>query len=125
MYGDKRRRVPVLWDVDNPVLAGCVQNQDAYMQSVAAQRPYFFDHVQKIADRCMKEFTELTGRPYQRASTYRCEDAEYLIIGQGSVIGTSEAVADYLREAKKIKVGVVNMTMFRPFPGDLIGDFVH
>ena len=34
------------------------------------------------------------------------------------------SVADYLRETRKIKVGVVNMTMFRPFPGDLVGDVV-
>ena len=45
IYGDKRRRIPELWDVDNPVMSGLVQNQDAYMQSVAAQRPFFFDHI--------------------------------------------------------------------------------
>ena len=27
---------------DNPVTSGCVQNQDGYMQAVAAQRPFFF-----------------------------------------------------------------------------------
>ncbi len=45
IYGPLRRRIPELWTVDNPVMIGTVQNQDAYMQSVAAQRPYFFDHV--------------------------------------------------------------------------------
>jgi len=121
LYGEKRRRVPILWDVDNPVLSGPVQNQDAYMQSVAAQRPYFFDHIADITDQCMQEFTDLTGRVYARVSTYNCEDAEYIVIGQGSVIGTAEAVADYMRENSGIKVGVINMTMYRPFPGDLIG----
>ncbi len=125
MYGDKRRRVPVLWDVDNPVLAGCVQNQDAYMQSVAAQRPYFFDHIREIADQCMAEYSALTGRPYKRVATYRCEDAEYLIVGMGSLMGTAEAVADYLREKRGLKVGVVNMTMYRPFPGDLLGKLLQ
>ena len=120
MYGKTRRRVPMLWNVDNPVLAGCVQNQDAYMQSVAAQRPYFFDHIREIADQCMAEYSALTGRPYNRISTYRCEDAEYLIVGMGSVIGTAEAVTDYLRDTRGLKIGVVNMTMYRPFPGDLI-----
>ena len=33
----------------------------------------------------------------------------------------AEAVCDYLREVRGLKVGVVNLTMFRPFPGDLIG----
>jgi pyruvate-ferredoxin/flavodoxin oxidoreductase len=30
-------------------------------------------------------------------------------------------VADYLRDKRKLKVGVVNITMYRPFPGDLLG----
>ncbi|EDY80517.1 Pyruvate flavodoxin/ferredoxin oxidoreductase, thiamine diP-binding domain protein [Verrucomicrobiia bacterium DG1235] len=124
LYGVTRRRVPMLWNVDNPVLSGPVQNQDAYMQSVAAQRPYFFEHIREIADQCMAEYGELTGRLYNRVSTYKCEDADYLVIGQGSVVGTSEAVVDYLRETRGLKVGVVNMTMFRPFPGDLVGHII-
>lgn len=121
VYGETRRRVPLLWDVDRPVTSGSVQNQDAYMQAVAAQRPYFFDHIEPIADQVMDEFHALTGRRYRRASGYRLEDAEYVILGQGSMITQAEAVADYLRETRKLKVGIVNLTMYRPFPGDLIG----
>ncbi len=121
LYGDTRRRIPLLWDVDNPVMAGLVQNQDAYMQSVAAQRPYFFDHIQGLADRAFEEFRVLTGRAYARVMGYRLEDAEYLILGQGSVVPSAEAVADYLRDTRGIKVGVVDLVMFRPFPSDLLG----
>ncbi|MCC5848729.1 MAG: 2-oxoacid:acceptor oxidoreductase family protein [Verrucomicrobia bacterium] len=124
MYGPQRRRVPILWDVDNPVVAGCVQNQDAYMQSVAAQRPYFFDHIRDLTDQCMAEYAALTGRKYERVSGYRLEDAEYLILGMGSMMGTAEAVTDYLRETRGLKVGVVNMTMYRPFPADLLGKLI-
>jgi pyruvate-ferredoxin/flavodoxin oxidoreductase len=121
LYGKTRRRIPELWNVDNPVLAGPVQNQDAYMQSVVAQRPYFFDHIRELSEQAMDEFYELTGRRYHRASAYRAEDADYIILGQGSMIVQAEAVADYLRDKRKLKVGVVNMTMYRPFPGDLLG----
>jgi pyruvate-ferredoxin/flavodoxin oxidoreductase len=120
LFGPQRRRIPELWDVDNSVMAGTVQNQDAYMQSVAAQRPFFFDHVAEIADQAMEEFTKLTGRPYRRVSTYRADDADYILLGQGSVVPTCEVVADYLRETRGVKVGVVNLTMFRPFPGDML-----
>ena len=121
LYGDTRRRIPLLWDVDNPVMAGLVQNQDAYMQSVASQRPYFFDHVQGLTDRAFEEFRALTGRAYARVMGYRTEDAEYLILGQGSVVPSAEVVADYLRDTRGIKVGVVDLVMFRPFPSDLLG----
>jgi pyruvate-ferredoxin/flavodoxin oxidoreductase len=120
IYGEKRRRIPELWTVDDPVMSGVVQNQDSYMQSVAAQRPYFFDHLQELAYRAFDEFHELSGRRYDRVMTYRCDDADYLIIGQGSMLPTAEAVADYLRDTRDIKVGVVNLLMFRPFPGDLL-----
>ena len=120
IYGEKRRRIPELWNVDNPVMVGVVQNQDSYMQSVAAQRPFFFDHIRELADQAFDEFYGLTGRRYSRVATYRADDADYLILGQGSMIPTAEAVADYMREKRGIKVGVVNLVMFRPFPGDLI-----
>ena len=120
IYGNKRRRIPELWDVDNPVMAGIVQNQDAYMQSVAAQRPFFFDHIKDLAEEAFHDFYELTGRKYSRVMTYKVEDADYLIVGQGSVVPSAEVVADYLRKTRKIKVGVVNLVMFRPFPADLI-----
>ncbi|MEJ2530337.1 MAG: 2-oxoacid:acceptor oxidoreductase family protein [Halioglobus sp.] len=116
IYGEKRRRIPQLWDVDNPMMSGLVQNQDAYMQSVAAQRPFFFDHIDELAQQAFDEFHALTGRRYGPISTHRTEDADYLIVGQGSVIPSAEAVADYLRETRRIRVGVVNLTMFRPFP---------
>ncbi|MCG6968985.1 MAG: 2-oxoacid:acceptor oxidoreductase family protein [Gammaproteobacteria bacterium] len=121
IYGAKRRRIPAIWDVDNPMQSGTVQNQDAYMQAVAAQRPFFYQHVSQISDQAMDEFYELTGRPYQRIETYKTEDADYVIVGQGSMVVQAEAVADYLRNSRKLKVGVVNITMFRPFPGELIG----
>jgi len=124
LFGEKRRRIPLVWDVDNPVVSGCVQNQDAYMQAVAAQRPYFFEHIPAITDRCMDEFYELTGRRYNRVMGYRTQDADYLIVGMGSMLVQAEAVADYLRETRKIKVGVVNIVMWRPFPGGLVAELL-
>ena len=116
IFGPRRRRIPELWDVDNPIMAGLVENQDAYMQSVAAQRPFFFDHIPALAEQAFDEFAALTGRHYSPVMPYRCEDADYLILGQGSLIPSAMAVADYLRETRRLKVGVVNLLMFRPFP---------
>ncbi|MGD2123653.1 MAG: 2-oxoacid:acceptor oxidoreductase family protein, partial [Gemmatimonadota bacterium] len=119
VFGEKRRRIPEIYDLDYPAMIGTVQNQDSYAQGVAAQRPFYFDHVADLADQAMEEFYQLTGRRYTRATGYRMEDAEYVLLGQGSVVCNMEAVADHLR-AQGLKVGVVNLTMFRPFPTDLI-----
>ncbi len=121
LFGETRRRVPAIWDVDNPMLSGSVQNQDAFMQTTAAQRPYFFEHIPEITDRVMDEFYELTGRRYGRIGAYKAEKADYLIIGMGSMVVQAFGVADYLEKTRKLKVGVIDLTMFRPFPGDLLG----
>lgn len=120
VFGAKRRRIPELFDFDYPAMIGTVQNQDSYAQGVAAQRPFYFDHVQSLTDLALAEYGELTGRQYARAMGYRLEDAEYVLVGMGSVVGNAEAVADYLRREKGLRVGVLNMVMFRPFPTDLV-----
>src|SRR5512141_8870 len=120
VFGDKRRRIPESFDFDYPAMLGVVQNQDSYAQGVAAQRPFYFDHIADLTDRAFEEYAALTGRKYARASGYRTEDAGWVIVGQGSVVSNAEAVVDHLREPRGLKIGVLNVTMFRPFPADLI-----
>jgi pyruvate-ferredoxin/flavodoxin oxidoreductase len=124
VFGEKRRRIPELFDFDYPAMVGTVQNQDSYAQGVAAQRPFYFDHVKPLTDQALAEYGALTGRDYARAMGYKLEDAEYVLVGQGSVIGSAETVADYLRKEKGLKVGVLDMVMFRPFPADLVAELL-
>lgn len=120
VFGETRRRIPEMFDLDYPAMLGVVTNQDSYAQGVAAQRPFYFDHIVGLTDQAFDEFAALTGRRYARVGAYRLEDAEYVIVGQGSVVSNAEAVADYLRAKRGLKVGVLNLTMFRPFPADLL-----
>src|SRR5450759_1988653 len=124
VFGDKRRRIPESFDLDYPAMLGVVQNQDSYAQGVAAQRPFYFDHIADLTDRAFNEYAALTGRRYARAMGYRTDDAEWVIVGQGSVVSNAEAVADHLRSTRGLKIGVVNLTMFRPFPADAIADLL-
>ncbi|MDP3938620.1 MAG: 2-oxoacid:acceptor oxidoreductase family protein, partial [Deltaproteobacteria bacterium] len=125
VFGARRRRIPEMFDLDYPAMLGVVQNQDSYAQGVAAQRPFYFDHIVELTERAFDEYAALTGRRYTRASGYRIEDAEYVIVGQGSIVWNAEAVCDYLRDTKKLRVGVVNLTMFRPFPSDLLASLLR
>jgi pyruvate-ferredoxin/flavodoxin oxidoreductase len=120
VFGEKRRRIPEVYDLDYPAMIGVVQNQDSYAQGVAAQRPFYFDHVAPLTDQAMEEYYQLTGRRYARVLGYRLEDAEYVLVGQGSIVPNCEAVVDYLRDEKGMKIGALNLVMFRPFPSDLI-----
>ncbi len=125
VFGEMRRRIPEMFDLDFPATIGAVQNQDSYAQGVAAQRPFYFDHVAELTDQSFAIWAELTGRRYARASGYRLDDAEWVLAGQGSIVSNMEVVADYLRETRGIKIGVLNVTMFRPFPADLITELLR
>ncbi len=120
VFGETRRRIPEMFDVDYPAMLGVVQNQDSYAQGVAAQRPFWFDHVAALSDRAFSEYRALSGRAYARATGYLLDDADWVIAGQGSLVSNAEAVADHLRAKRNLKVGVLNLTMFRPFPADLV-----
>ncbi len=104
-----------LMDPDNPVMSGVVQNQDSYMKGKLAQR-WYYDQVEPALADAFEEFYKKTGRKYDFVDAYRCEDAEYILVGIGSYMETAQTTVDYLRDEKGIKAGCLNIYCFRPFP---------
>jgi pyruvate-ferredoxin/flavodoxin oxidoreductase len=103
------------FDPYNPLMTGVVQNQDSYMKGKIAQRAYT-DNVLTALKQAMADFTALTGREYKVVEGYRMDDAEFAIVGMGTIIDTAEATVDWIRANLGIKVGAVHATCFRPFP---------
>jgi len=119
--GKPQDKLVNMMDPYHPIMSGVVQNQDSYMKGKIAQRIYT-EKIEESLNNAMAEFFNLTGRRYGLISQYNMEDADYAIVGLGSMIETSEAAVDYLRKEKNIKVGVVHVTSYRPFPGKQIVD---
>jgi pyruvate-ferredoxin/flavodoxin oxidoreductase len=117
--GNPRAHLTTLFNPEKPLMTGTVQNQDAYMKGKIAQR-YFYDHVPAQLQEAFNRFHELTGRRYDCVDGYQLEDAEYAIVGMGSVMDTAIAAVNWMREEKGWKVGVLNITAFRPFPAEQI-----
>ncbi len=113
--GDPNERLRCLFDPRNPLMSGVVQNQDSYMKGKIAQRAYY-DRIPAAIQEAMDLFHAKTGRRYQMVDTYRMEDAEYALVGMGGMMETAQATVDLLREQKGLKVGVVHVTCFAPFP---------
>ncbi len=113
--GDPNEKLLNLFDPYNPVMTGVVQNQDSYMKGKIAQRSYY-EKVLPALREAMADYHQLTGRKYDLVESYRMKDAEYAIVGMGSLIDTAEATVDWIREEKGLKIGAVHMTCFRPFP---------
>ncbi|REK25726.1 MAG: pyruvate ferredoxin oxidoreductase [Planctomycetota bacterium] len=113
--GAPDERLINLMDPANPLMAGVVQNQDSYMKGKIAQRT-FYDRVEPALSEAFEEFRKATGRHYDFVVPYRCEDAEYIVVGMGSFMETAQVTVDYLRDEMGIKAGCLTVYCFRPFP---------
>lgn len=103
-----------LLDPASPLMSGVVQNQDSYMKGKIAQR-WYYDRVGPALEDAFAVFAEKTGRRYDFVEPYRCADAEYILVGMGCYMETCQAAVDHLRE-RGLRVGVLNVCCFRPFP---------
>lgn len=113
--GDPNEKLRNLMDPRFPIMSGVVQNQDSYMKGKIAQRA-FYDKVPAAVQEALDEFYCKTGRRYRMVDCYRMDDADYALVGMGGMMETAQAAADYMREKMGLKVGVVHVTCFAPFP---------
>ena len=112
--GDPKEKLLNLMDPANPLMSGVVQNQDSYMKGKIAQR-WYYERVEPALSEAFEEFERKTGRKYDFVETYRCDDAEFIIVGMGCYMETCKATVDYLRN-KGIAAGCLTVFVFRPFP---------
>ena len=117
--GPPADRIENLMDPAAPLMSGVVQNQDSYMKGKIAQRAYT-DHVEGVLQEAFETYEAATGRHYDFVDGYRLEDAEYAIVGMGSMIETANATVDWLREHTDLRVGTLHVTAYRPFPAQRI-----
>ena len=77
-------------------------------------------NAKEVIKKICKEYAEIFGVYHgDLVKEYRLDDAEVAIVSMSSIAETAEVVADRLRE-KGIKVGVLKIRVFRPFPDDEI-----
>ncbi len=114
--GPASENIHNMFDPSRPLMVGVVQNQDSYMKGKIAQR-HFYQQVPGAVSEAMDEYYSLTGRRYRMVDPYLMEDAEYALVGMGTMMETAMTAADYMRAEMGLKVGVVHVTSFRPFPG--------
>src|SRR6185369_17511070 len=118
--GSPKEKLINLMDPANPMMSGVVQNQDSYMKGKIAQR-WYYERIEPALEDAFSEFYRKTGRRYDFLEPYRCEDAEYILVGMGCYMETAKATVDYLR-AKGIAAGCLTVFVFRPFPARQIVD---
>ena len=110
-------------DVNDPVSIGAMVGPEAFTEVK------YLGHFKQIKaleviPELSKEFKKTFGRSAAGdhdfnglLTEYQIDDAEIILVALGSIIGTIKDVVDAERE-KGIKVGVMGITSFRPFPSD-------
>jgi pyruvate ferredoxin oxidoreductase alpha subunit len=108
-------------DPDDPVTIGAMVGPEAFSEVkylAHAKQMQALELIPEVAH----EFTEVVGRESGGLlHRYRTEDAETIVVALGSVLGTIQDTVDELRE-RGVKVGVLGIKSFRPFPLDAVRD---
>ncbi|MFA5104609.1 MAG: pyruvate ferredoxin oxidoreductase [Candidatus Margulisiibacteriota bacterium] len=107
-----------LLDLKNPVTIGALDLQN-----------YYFEHKVQVAEAMKsakeiilevgREYGKKFGREYGFFEKYKMDDAEMAIVCLGSVAGSAKSVIDEFRD-KGVKIGLLKLRVYRPFPGEEI-----
>jgi pyruvate ferredoxin oxidoreductase alpha subunit len=107
-----------LLNKQKPITFGPILLTDYYFESKrqhaeAARKSY------KVISGVADDFAKTFGPKYDFTHGYKLEDAEIVVVGLGSAMGTARVMVDNLRE-KGIKAGLLKIRLFRPFPEEEI-----
>ncbi len=110
-------------DPSEPVTIGAMVGPEAFTEVrylAHAKQMQALELMPQIA----QEFKQVFGRDSGGLiKPYRLDDAETIVIALGSVLGTIKDTVDDLR-AEGVKIGVLGITSFRPFPIQAIRDAI-
>ena len=102
-----------LLDTKNPVTFGAWATPDTLFE-LKREQERAMERAREVIRQVAKEYGDISGRYYGLLEGYQCEDADYVLVGIGSTMGTSRFVVDQLRE-KGVKAGLLKVRSYRPF----------
>lgn len=107
-----------LLDPDNPAAFGSITGPEDYF-ILKQMRHDAMQSVLTVAEQTENEFEKLFGRRHGLIASYRCEDAELVLVTSGTTSSTARLAVNALRK-QGVAAGMINVRLFRPFPGELL-----
>ncbi len=105
-------------DPERPTLRGTSQNPDVFFQCREAVNP-FYELVPEHLDTAFEILARRTGRRYGPVAYRGHPEAERVLVLMGSAAGAAAEAVDALT-ARGERVGLLQVRLFRPFPGDAL-----
>lgn len=99
---------------DNPVTMGAFSMPEMFTETKMAHDVALRESADVIKE-VWEEWGKLTGRHYTAVEEYRTDDADTVFVTIGSFSELGMEVVDRMRE-KGLKVGLVKIRLYRPFP---------
>lgn len=106
--------LPRRFDVDNPGYVMPTVNQKQFMEFKCLSQEAM-DLAPDVVKRVDREFGETFGRQYGLIEEIDTEDAELLLVTTASITSTARVALTELRK-QGVKVGLLKIRLFRPFP---------
>jgi pyruvate ferredoxin oxidoreductase alpha subunit len=107
----------VILDPDRPMAVGQILMDDSYYTEYRYQQQEAMDRALEVIPEVDELFAERFGRRYGGLfETEHMEDAEVVLLTLGSMAATVREVVRELRENEGLKIGMVKLRAFRPFP---------
>jgi pyruvate/2-oxoacid:ferredoxin oxidoreductase alpha subunit len=105
-------------DIKDPHAFGALVTPDNYYE-LRYKMQKAMDSAHDVAKKADEEFQKIVGRSYGLVEPYYCDDAELVLVSAGALTSDTRAVVQEYR-SKGIKIGLLKVRMFRPFPTELV-----
>ena len=113
-----RPRLEHKLDPSDPLTFGAIATPDTYYE-FRMQQNEAMNNALTVFDEVEDEFEAFSGRRYGAIDAYNAEEADTVMVINGSSSGTMRAAARELNAAGA-RVGVLSVKLFRPFPAELL-----
>jgi len=109
-------------DPEDPHAFGGLTGPDGYFE-LRYEMQEAMEQAKSLWEKTGKEFGEMFGREYGLVETYKADDADFLIISSATIASTARVAVDRLREGG-MKIGILRIRVFRPFPVERVREIV-
>ncbi|MEM2006086.1 MAG: transketolase C-terminal domain-containing protein [Sulfolobales archaeon] len=99
---------------EKPITMGSLASPEWYYE-FRVQLQKAIENSKEVISTAFREFRQHFGREYREADGYYTDDADVVLVTMGSITGTAISYAEEARKAG-LKVGILNIRLFRPFP---------
>lgn len=114
----KYQPIHAFLDPNKPMSLGTFTDPNYYMEA-RYQVEEAMENAEDVITEVSTEFEAKFSRNYDFVEEYKCDDAEIVLVGMGSICSTLREYVDIARE-KGEKLGLLKVRVYRPFPSKKI-----